>query len=343
VMMDAGAHITPVWKQYDEFAGFAGEIPMGMFIEGIEGTLNLRHPVACQALFDAAGAAGANVVRGVRDVKLAGGSSPTVSYGVNNQRADVSASLVVGADGRQSTVRKQVGIELERAEAVSYIAGLLIDGLDGVPEDDVLCGEGDRFFVMFHQGNGRARAYVCPGLSGQHRFSGPNGTQEFLAACNVKCYPWAEQVANATPIGPIATYPGDDTWTPSPYVDGVVLIGDAAGHNDPVIGQGLSIALRDARMVRDLVLNGARTADAFTSYGEERMHRMAVLRYIADVIAVSQAEDADNRAARRAFVGERMATMDPEIMVLMMGAFGGPEHVPAEALDPEFIGRIRAA
>src|SRR6476646_5491066 len=134
VMMDAGAHITPVWKQYDEFAGLAGEIPMGMFIEGIEGTLNLRHPVACQALFDAAGAAGANVVRGVRDVKLAGGSSPTVSYGMNNQRADVNASLVVGADGRQSTVRKQVGIELERAEAVSYIAGLLIDGLDGVPE-----------------------------------------------------------------------------------------------------------------------------------------------------------------------------------------------------------------
>ncbi|HEX4819866.1 MAG TPA: FAD-dependent oxidoreductase [Acidimicrobiales bacterium] len=343
VMMDAGAHITPVWKQYDEFAGEAGEIPMSIMVEGIDGTLNLRHPIACQALIDAAEAAGATVVRGVRDVKLAGGSSPTVSYGVNSHTVDVNTSLVVGADGRQSTVRKQVGIELERAEAVSYIAGLLIEGLDGVPEVDVLCGEGDRFFVMFHQGNGRARAYVCPGLSGQHRFSGPNGTAEFLAACNMKCYPWSEQVANATPIGPIATYPGDDTWTPSPYVDGVVLIGDAAGHNDPVIGQGLSIALRDARMVRDLALNGARTADAFASYGQERMHRMAVLRFIADVVAVCQAEDADNRQARRAMMVEGVATMDPEFMALMMGAFAGPENVPMEALDQGLIDRIRAA
>jgi len=343
VMMDAGAHITPVWKQYDEFAGDAGEIPMGIMIEGIEGTLNLRHPVACQALLDAAGAAGATVVRGVRDVKLDGGPSATVSYGVNGQNAEINASLVVGADGRQSTVRKQIGIELERAEAVSYIAGLLIDGLDGVPENDVLCGEGDRFFVMFHQGGGRARAYVCPGLSGQHRFAGPNGTQEFLAACNMKCYPWGEQVANATPVGPLATYPGDDTWTPSPYVDGVVLIGDAAGHNDPVIGQGLSIALRDARIVRDLVLNGARTADAFASYGSERMDRMAVLRFIADVVAVCQAEDADNRPARRAFMVERIVGMDPEFMGLMMAAFAGPENLPVDALDYGIIDRIRAA
>src|SRR5207248_10236613 len=39
IMIDAGAHIAPVWKQYDEYAGDAGDIPMGMLIEGIEGTL----------------------------------------------------------------------------------------------------------------------------------------------------------------------------------------------------------------------------------------------------------------------------------------------------------------
>jgi 2-polyprenyl-6-methoxyphenol hydroxylase-like FAD-dependent oxidoreductase len=220
----------------------------------------------------------------------------------------------------------------------------LVDGLDGVPENDVLAGEGHLFFVMFHQGQGRARVYLVPGLSGQHRFSGPNATERFLEACaRVTCYPWSDRVASATPAGPCATYPGDDTWTAAPYAEGVVLIGDAAGHNDPVIGQGLSIALRDARIVRDLVLEGGRTPAGFSAYGTQRMQYMARLRFLADVVSVSLAEDAHNRAARRAFIVDRMARFDPEIMGLLMGMFAGPENVPDELIDDGLLERIRAA
>jgi hypothetical protein len=70
---------------------------------------------------------------------------------------------------------------------------------------------------------------------------------------------------------------------------------------------------------------------------------MRRLRLIADVLSVSQAEDADNRPARRAFFGEKMATMDPELFPLMVGAFTGPERVPEELVDPGILGRIRAA
>jgi 2-polyprenyl-6-methoxyphenol hydroxylase-like FAD-dependent oxidoreductase len=150
-------------------------------------------------------------------------------------------------------------------------------------------------------------------------------------------------VTSATPAGPCATYPGDDTWTARPFTEGVVLVGDAAGYNDPVIGQGLSIALRDARIVRDLVLDGARTPDAFATYGVERTERMRRLRFLADVVSASQAEDANNRLARRAFIGERMARMDPEIMTLLMGGFVGPETVPDELIDEGLLDRIRAA
>jgi 2-polyprenyl-6-methoxyphenol hydroxylase-like FAD-dependent oxidoreductase len=344
VMLAAGAHISPVWKQYGEEIEGAAEIPMALMVEGIPGSLNLRHPVACQALVDAAADAGATVVRGVRDVKLTSGPSPTVSFGANGAMHELTTSLVVGADGRASTVRKQVGITLERQEAISYIAGLLVDGLIDVPDDhDVLAGEGDLLFVMFHQGGGRARVYLCPGQSGQHRFSGRQGTERFLAACAISSYPWSGQVASGTPAGPIATYPGDDTWTATPYDNGVVLIGDAAGHNDPIIGQGLSIALRDARIVRDLVVDGARSSEGFSPYGQERLNRMARVRFIADVLAVTHAEDADNRAARRAFVGEKMAAMDPEFFTVLVGASAGPETVPAEFINPELLERIRAA
>lgn len=344
-MLGAGAHTSPLWKQYTGTEEPA-DIPAGMMVDGIPGTLNLRHPVACQILIEAAAAAGAEVVRGARDVKLAKGESQTVSYAVHGSTRELRTSLVVGADGRASTVRKQAGITLERQPPISHIAGLLVDGLDDVPDDhDVLADAGDLFFVMFHQGGGRARVYLIPGESGRRRFSGRAGTEHFLAACRQAeaSYPWAEQVAAGTPAGPCATYPGDDTWTDSPYADGVVLIGDAAGHNDPIIGQGLSIAMRDARIVRDLVLDGARDATGFAPYGEERVKRMERLRFIADVLAVTQAEDADNTSERRAFVARKMAAMDPEVFGLLIGAFAGPESVPDELVDPTLLDRIRAA
>jgi menaquinone-9 beta-reductase len=344
VLLNAGAHITPLWKQYLEGAGDVGDIPMAMMIPDIPGSLNLRHPDACQAVLDAATDAGATVVRGVRDIVLAAGSPPRVTYTTNGQETELRSTLVVGADGRASTVRKQAGITLDRQEPISYIAGLLVDGLDGVPDDhDVVAGEGDVFFLVFHQGGGRARVYLCTGLSGQHRFSGRTGAEQFLAACNVSCYPWSEQVMAATPAGPCATYAGDDTWTDAPFADGVVLIGDAAGYNDPIIGQGLSLALRDARIVRDLILDGARQSAAFGPYGEERASRMEHVRFIADVLAVAQAEDADNRSARRVMLAEKMAAMDPEIFPLMLSAFAGPETIPEEALEAGILERLRGA
>ena len=348
VLLDAGAHITPVWKQYGEGLD-ESELPMSMMVPDIPGSLNLRHPVACQALVDAAAAAGASVVRGARDIKLASGStgslpSSSVSYAAGGQTHELRATLVVGADGRASTVRKQVGITLERQDHISYVAGLLIDGLTDVPDDyDVLAGGSDAFFVLFHQGQGRARAYLMPGLSGQHRFSGRGGAERFLAACAETSFPFGAAVASGNPIGPCATYPGDDTWTDSPYADGVVLVGDSAGHNDPIIGEGLSIAMRDARTVRDLVLDGARTPSDFAPYGAERYARMERLRFGADIIAVSQAEDAENRAARQSFVGERMASGDPGVFPVLFGLFAGPETIPQEAVDPDLLDRIRAA
>ena len=58
------------------------------------------------------------------------------------------------------------------------------------------------------------------------------------------------------------------------------------------------------------------------------------LRFAADLIAVTHAEDADNRDARRSYVSERMANMDPEVFPLIVGVFAGPETIGEELLDP---------
>ncbi|HEY7045391.1 MAG TPA: FAD-dependent monooxygenase [Nocardioidaceae bacterium] len=344
VLLKAGAHIAPVWRQYVEGIGEPGDIPASMLLPDIPGTLNLRHPDACQALLDAAAGAGATVVRGVADVTLTAGPEPAVSYRSDGDAATVKTTLVVGADGRASTIRRQAGIELHRQEPINYIAGLLVDGLDGVPDDyDVLVSEGDYFSLMFHQGGGRARLYLCGGRSMQHRFAGQDGVAKFMAAWNPSCYPETERVARATPAGPCATYPGDDTWTDAPAAPGVVLIGDAAGHNDPIIGQGLSIAMRDARMVRDLVVDGARQPADFAPYATERVDRMRRLRLAADIMSVVQAEDCDNLMARRQLMAEKMAAMDPEFFPVLIGCFTGPETIPEECVDDRVLDRLRRA
>jgi 2-polyprenyl-6-methoxyphenol hydroxylase-like FAD-dependent oxidoreductase len=343
ILLDAGAHVAPLWMQYFEGGGEPAIAPMAGMVEGIPGTLNLRHPDACQALIDAAAAAGATVVRGVHDVKLSPEHDVAITYIADGAR-ELHARLVVGADGRSSTVRRQAGITLQRDDPINYIAGLLVDGLAGIPADhDVMIGDGDELLLMFHQGGGRARLYVVVGRSGQRRFAGPDGAAQFMAAWRPGCYPLSELVAAGRPAGPCATYPGDDTWTDTPFADRVVLIGDAAGHNDPIVGQGLSIAMRDARIVRDVILDGGRGPADFVAYGRERAERMRKLRLIADVVSVTFTEDADNRMARRTFVGDRMARMDAEIFPLLVGFITGPDTVPGQIVQQGVLDQIRTA
>ena len=69
---------------------------------------------------------------------------------------------------------------------------------------------------------------------------------------------------------------------------------------------------------------------------------MRRLRFIANTVAITEAEDADNREARRRKWGELLGS-DPRAFLLLVGAFGGPETVPADSFDDELHAAIRAA
>ena len=48
-----------------------------------------------------------------------------------------------------------------------------------------------------------------------------------MRSAKFDCLPFADTIAGARPAGPLATYPGDDTWCDEPFVEGVVLVGDS--------------------------------------------------------------------------------------------------------------------
>ena len=73
-----------------------------------------------------------------------------------------------------------------------------------------------------------------------------------------------------------------------------------------------------------------------------REKRLRRLRFIASLFAAVEAEDADNREARRMKWGEIFAT-DPRAFALLAGVFAGPEAVPQDAFDDGLFTAVRAA
>ncbi len=71
-----------------------------------------------------------------------------------------------------------------------------------------------------------------------------------------------------------------DSWTDVVAADGVVLIGDAAGWSDPIIGQGMSVTFRDVHVLSDLLTASSDWSPAALGpYADERRERMRRLRF----------------------------------------------------------------
>lgn len=320
-------------------------LDLGGLLPGVPGMLNLSHPAACQALLDAAEALGVRVARGVRHVQVTAGPAPAVTFtdGAGEQQA-LRSRLVVGADGRGSRVARQVGVEYAGSGARTFGAGVLVEDLAGWPAGTNTLGSwGDVHFLLFPRQDGRARLYLLWDRSEPGRFAGADGGERMLATmAQVQALPHPEVFAGARALPGCASYPMGDTWCDRPYVEGVVLVGDAAGHNDPVIGQGLSIAVRDSRLVAEALLGEGRwRPETFADYATERAERMRRLCATAEAATRLRADFSDEGRRRRAAAFARFAS-DPQARLPIAASLLGPENLPAEAFTREAADRMLA-
>lgn len=336
VLRDAGAQTSPCWVRYGEGLGEPSRIPVGLLVPGVPGALNLHHPTACQALLDAAGEAGAEIRRGVRDVRLAPSGVPTVEFHHLGGIHRITAEVVIGADGRTSSVRRQLELELNSTRPTAAVVGLLVTGVgdpDATTPDDVVLETDQGMGLLLHQGGGRARAYHVVPLDDRARYAGVGGADALLADLRAGRPEVRELLSNATLAGPCASFQNIESWTDLPARGSVVLVGDAAGQSDPAIGCGLSVAMRDVCTVRDLILAGANTATDFASYGAQRADLLRRLRLIARVMIASVVAPGDDRSARRAWLRSAVAAMDPDVFPLIVGMFAGPESIPTSLVE----------
>jgi 2-polyprenyl-6-methoxyphenol hydroxylase-like FAD-dependent oxidoreductase len=333
-----GAAVLTRYVPYDEIYRPAEAelraVDLSGVLPDVPGALALGHPEACEALARAALAAGASVLRPLSTVRVADAGGRELRVRREGSERTVRARLVVGADGRGSSVRKAVGIRLDETAATAFGVGLLVEGLARWPAGTGAIGtEGNRHYAVFPRAGGRARLYLFCGLHERTHLSGPGAAQRFLEGFRLRCLPGAQDIAASRPIGPCAGFPMNDSWTDPPFAEGVVLVGDAAGASNPVVGQGLSVALRDATVLAGLLLGSARWEDALREYGLERNERMRRLRLTARLVGTPRCTFGPAGRRLRRAISDRFHA-DAESRRPALAALIGPHRLPADAFDP---------
>jgi 2-polyprenyl-6-methoxyphenol hydroxylase-like FAD-dependent oxidoreductase len=342
VFAAAGGHTVAKHIYFDEAldpATAIGEaLPLGAFVPDVPGPLCIRHPVACQALADAAAEAGATVLRGVSNISVEG---KVVRFAHPENDAEVTARLVIGADGRASPLRNALGISFEKVETQHYLSGVLVDGLDWWDDSaQAVATESDTHVLLFPQGGGRARLYIAYPVGDRDRYAGRDRAKAVLEAFTMDCWPDSNAFLDADVIGPAHSYRSSNSLAAKPFADGVVFVGDAAGFNDPIIGQGLAITARDTRIVTEAILgSGDWTAEMFEPYAEERAERMRRLRITSQIHSVviggqGPGRDPEYRAEAR---------KDPNMLMFLGAELLGPDMVPADIFTDENVARYAGA
>lgn len=341
VLLGAGGGYSTTFVNYDEVLPTPLRVPIDQVLPGTAGFFNVGHPAACQALTDAAAGAGARVVRGVSDVAVTLRPAPEVSYVHDDIAHRVTPRIVVGADGRQSLVRQRLGRELVQGPVRLSFGGLLVDEVDWREDESALGTQDDLHFLVFPRPGGLVRLYLGAAVGSHPELAGPSAPSAFLDAFRFESLPGSESLAKGRPVGPCAFYPSFDTWVTRPYGRGAVLVGDAGGWTDPLVGQGISIALRDARLVGEVLTSSDDwSPDAFAAYGEERAERFRRLCVATMLTAELRCRFGPQYRDRRRAFFEAVGAGDQLAFAPVACAITGPESVPAEAFALDNIDRI---
>jgi 2-polyprenyl-6-methoxyphenol hydroxylase-like FAD-dependent oxidoreductase len=235
------------------------------------------HPLMQEVLAQAAQEAGAVIWRGALASHVRPGRMPSVAIAKDGHSHELKARLIVGADGRESSVRKWAGFAVSRDPQTRLFAGAILADVQMAPvwHEAIRPDMGQSIFLA-QVAAGRVRAYLAYPKACGYRLSGAAGIPGFLAEC-IRTSGAPEIYERARVIGPLASFDAEDSWVEHPYRNGIALIGDAAATSDPTLGEGLSLTLRDARVLRDFLLLESDWETAGGAYAQEHDRYYAII------------------------------------------------------------------
>ena len=301
------------------------------------GSLHFYHPEMQEVVLNEAVHAGATAQRGTAVIEIVPGPTPSVRVQMSEGERSYRTRLIIGADGRVSACRKWAGFAVHRDPDRMVIAGVLLDKL-GAPEDannTFANPERSEFAFMVPLGQRRFRCYAgFYQQPGRHRLSGQKALAEFVAS-SVSTGAPAEWFTKAQIAGPLASFDCADTWVDHPYHAGVALIGDAAAASDPTYGCGLSLVLRDVRVLSNLLIAERDWDIAAHAYAAEHDRYFGSIHRLLDWMTKLLYEPGPAAAARRDRAFARLAE-DPGRSPDITGL--GPESPSDEAAYRNLFG-----
>jgi menaquinone-9 beta-reductase len=247
----------------------AGAVPldrMTMVIDDavrIEGTVeraNNPHPSLCvrrvtldALLVDAAAAAGADVRTGVRVKSLITEGGRVT--GVNTTSGPIQARLVVGADGRHSTVAALIGArEYHVASPGKAFAWGYFEQVRDRDGHARLARRGDLGFLASPTDGDLYMAAIGIDMAKQAEF---HANREANFAAGIRAWPeLADVLAGGRRVGPIRVLTNWHGYFREAAGPGWVLVGDAGHFKDPTPGQGIGDAFRQARRLAHAIEDG---------------------------------------------------------------------------------------
>ncbi|MDQ3674231.1 MAG: NAD(P)/FAD-dependent oxidoreductase [Gemmatimonadota bacterium] len=314
-----------------EFAGVRG------FAAFSNRGLALRRTVLDDILLRRARTAGARVEEGIRVTDVtrdsAGRVSGVAALADGGEPRNLRSRIVVGADGLRSVVGRRLGLVRtrrwpQRIGLVSHYRG--ISGMRGMGEMHV---DSQGYLGLAEVGHGVTNVGIVIPMSRAAKVSGDREGffREWIAARPhlAPRFAAAEQITPVRATGPF------NSVAARAYVDGAVLVGDAADFFDPFTGEGVYAALRGGEILspflaRAVKANGEGGLDALRGYEAARRREFGGKRKLERIIGMAIAfPSLMNHAAHSLSTRKEMAD-------LLIGVAG--DFVPAEAvLNPRFL------
>jgi flavin-dependent dehydrogenase len=229
----------------------------------VGGITSVRRALLDPILAEAASDAGAEVRMGAKVTGLVTEEGRVTGVRVSHDGSEstLQARLVVGADGRSSTVASSVGArKYNLTPNHRFVYWSFFEGADPGPDPAfILHRWEDRFVIAVPSDSGLYQVVVMPELSELPHYR--EDLEGSFTEHARSCLPVAEALAGARRVGKFFGMLRWSGYFRESSGAGWVLVGDAGQFKDPAAGQGIGDAFRQSEALAPAIIRGLQGSD----------------------------------------------------------------------------------